>query len=131
MGQLVGDDVGDQLLFVLGAGGGVDEHHVLAERDAAEVLHGAGGEVGERDEVDLVARIGDAVVLLEPPQAERADVEREAGEVTLAGHVHDADRGAVDVDRVGHLQTPDDEGDEVTAHHHGVGEADHRATIRP
>ena len=76
VGEFVGDDVGDELLLVLGAGGRIDEHHVLAERDAAEVLHGAGREVGECDEIDLVARIGDAVVLLEPAQAEGADIER-------------------------------------------------------
>ena len=61
-------------LWVLVAG--IDEQQVLAERDAAEVLHRAGGEVGQREQVDLVARVRDAVVVLEPAQAERADVER-------------------------------------------------------
>ena len=129
MGELVGDDIGDQLLLVLRAGGRVDEHHVLAERDAAEVLHGARREVGQCDEVDLVARVGDAVVLLEPAQAEGPDVEREAREVTLSGDVHDADRCSVDVDRLGHFEAPDDEGDQVAAHHHRVGEPDHGATV--
>ena len=49
----------------------VDEQQALAERDAAEVLHRAGGEVGQGDQVDLVARVGDAVVVLEPAQARR------------------------------------------------------------
>ena len=77
VGQLVGDDIGDQLALALGGRGRIDEQQVLAERDAAQVLHRAGGEVGQRQQVDLVARIGDAVVVLEPAQAERADVERE------------------------------------------------------
>ena len=40
----------------------VDEQGRLAEGDAAEVLHGPEGEVGHGDEVDLVARVGDAEV---------------------------------------------------------------------
>ncbi len=98
MGQLVGDDIGDELALALGARVGIDEQQALAERDAAEVLHRAGGEVGQREQVDLVARVGDAVVVLEPAKAEGADVESEPGEVPLAGHVHDAHRDAVDVD---------------------------------
>ena len=78
---------------------GSTQQQALAERDAAEVLHRAGGEVGQGEEVDLVARVRDAVVVLEPAQREGADVEAEAGEVALAGHVHDAQRDAVDVDR--------------------------------
>ncbi len=131
MGELVGDDVGDELLLVLRARRRVDEQQVLAERDAAEVLHRAGGEVGEGDQVDLVARVGDAVVR---PGTSAGRTRRHrapnAGEVALAGHVDDAQRDAVDVDGVGHLERPDDEGDEVGAHHHRVGEADHGA-VRP
>ena len=40
----------------------------------------------------------------------------------LAGHVNDAQRDAVDVDRIGGLEPADDEGDEIRAHHHRVGE---------
>ena len=90
MREFVGDDVTDELLFVLGAGGRVDEEQALAERDAAEVLHRAGGEVGKAGEVDLLAGVVDAVVLLEPSEAERADVEAERGEVVLAGYVDHA-----------------------------------------
>ncbi len=99
VGQLVGDDVGDELLLALRRRGRVDEQQVLAERDAAEVLHRPGGEVGQGEQVDLVARVGDAVVVLEPAQGEGADVEAEPGEVALAGDVDDAQRDAVDVDR--------------------------------
>ena len=77
MGELVGDDVGDVLLLGLGARDRVDEQEALAERDAPEVLHRAGREVGQREQVDLVARVRDAVVVLEPAQRERSDVERE------------------------------------------------------
>ena len=109
---------------------GVDEQQDLAEGDAAEVLHGAEGEVGDGDEVELVARVGDAVVVGEEAQAERADLEGEVGEVALAPRVHDPQRGAVDVDRLGDLERADDERHQVGRHRHGVGEADRRACRR-
>ena len=77
---------------------GSDEQRGLPERHAAEVLHRPVGEVGDRDEVHLVAGVGDAEVLLEEAQRERADVEGERREVPLAGRVDDAERHAVDVD---------------------------------
>ena len=107
----------------------VDEQQALAERDAAEVLHRPGGEVRQGEEVDLVARVGDAVVVLEPAQGEGADVEGEAGQVGLAGNVIHAQRDAVDVDRAGGLQRADDEGHEVAAHHHRVGEGDRHRSV--
>ena len=124
VGQLVRNDVGDEHLLLHRGAGRVDEQQGFAERDAAEVFHRTGGEVGYGDEVDLRVRIGDAVVVDEVLQRELADVESEAGEMSLAGHVHDPQRHAVDVDRLGRLEPPDDERDEVRRHHHGVGEAD-------
>ena len=47
----------------------IDEQQHLAERDAAEVLHRAEGEVGHGDQVALVARIDDAVVVGEELRA--------------------------------------------------------------
>ena len=44
--------------------------------------------------------------------------------MALAGHVDDAQRDAVDVDRLGGLERADDERHEVGAHRHRVGEAD-------
>ena len=109
MGELVGDDVGNALLLGVRAPGRIDEQHALAERDAPEVLHRSGCEVRQGDEVDLVARVRNAVVLLEPAQGERADVEGEAGELGLARHVVHAQTDAIDVDGVGGLQRADDE----------------------
>ena len=60
---------------------GSTQQQRLAERHAAEVLHRAEREVGERDEIALLARIRDAVVVGEEAYRERADVERERGEV--------------------------------------------------
>ena len=88
-----------------------------------------GGEVGQAEQVDLVARVRDAVVVLEPAQAERRDVEAERGEVALAGHVHDPDRDAVDVDPLGGLERADDERHEVRAHDHRVGEPHHDLAV--
>ena len=50
------------------------------------VLHRALREVGERDQVELLLRVRDAVVVGEPVQGEGADLEREPGEVQPAGH---------------------------------------------
>ena len=58
----------------------VDEQRRVAEGDAAQVLHGAGGEVGDGDEVDLLARVGDVEVVGEEAQCERADLEGEVGQ---------------------------------------------------
>ena len=54
------------------AGRRVDEQQRLAEGDAAEVLHRAEGEVGHGDQVDLVARVGDAVVVAGSSAAQNA-----------------------------------------------------------
>ena len=62
----------------------VEEQGGLAEGDAAQVLHGAEGEVGDGDQVELVARVGDAVPVGQEAQGERADLEGEGGEVGLA-----------------------------------------------
>ena len=55
---------------------GVGQEQGLAERDAAEVLHGAEREVGDGDEVHRVAGVGDVEVVGEVAQGERADLER-------------------------------------------------------
>ena len=104
----------------------VDEEQDLAEGDAAEVLHGPEGEVGDGDQVELVARVGDAVVVGEVVEAEGPDLERVAGEVALADGVDDAEVDAARRDRVGDLEGADDEGDQVGRHDHGVGEVDPR-----
>ena len=49
----------------------------FAVRDAAEVLHRALGEVGNRDHVELLARVGDVEVVAEEAQCERARLEGE------------------------------------------------------
>ena len=74
----------------------VDEQQHLAERDAAEVLHRAEREVGDRDQVALVARVGDRVVAGQPLERERRALEREGRQMTLARRVDDAQRRATD-----------------------------------
>ena len=87
----------------------------LAERDAAEVLHRAGGEVGQRD-AGRPCRPGTGCRSTPRTSAgECADVEAEGGEVALARHVDDPQRRAVDVDRLGGLERADDERDEIGA----------------
>ena len=72
----------------------------------------------------LVGRVGDAVVVLVPAQRGAPISRAERREVALAGHVDDAQRHTVDVDRLGGLERADDEGDEVRAHLHRRLEGD-------
>jgi hypothetical protein len=127
--ELVGDDIGDVLLLHLGGGGRIDEEQRLAERDAADVLHRAGREVGQGEQVDLPARVGDPVVVLEPLEGERADLEPEGGEVALARDVDDAQRHTADVDRFGGLEVTDHHRHEVRRHHDRVLEPDRHLAV--
>src|SRR5690606_28991414 len=113
VGQLVGDDVDDRLQLGLGGRGRVDEQEALAEGDAAQVLHRPEGEVGDGDEVELVARVGQVEPVGEVPQGELADLKGEAGQVLLAGRADHPQGHAVDVDRVGGHQRADHEGHQV------------------
>ena len=56
----------------------------LSERDAPEVLHGPEGEVGDRHQVELVARVGLVEVLGEEPKRVGAGLERGRGQTGLA-----------------------------------------------
>ena len=127
VGELVGDDVGDVLQLGLGGRRRVDEQDALAEGDAAEVLHGPGGEVGQRRR-GRPCRPGRGCRSSPGTSAGRTAPTSRAKPVRcpLPGHVDEAQRDAVDVDRVGDLERPDDEGDEVGRHGHRVGEADAR-----
>ena len=60
------------------AAGRVDQQRGLAEGDAAQVLHGPEGEVGDGHEVELVGRVGDVEVVGEEAQRVRGDLEGEA-----------------------------------------------------
>ena len=102
--------------------GGIGEEQHLAERDAAEVLHGLGDEVGDGGHVHLVARIVEAVVLGEEVDAEGADLEGEGCEVALARGVRDAQRDPAGVDGGRDVEGADDERHQIGGHHHGVGE---------
>ena len=127
--HLVGDHVGDALQLRVRRGGLVDEEGGLAERDGAQVFHGAGGEVGNGEEIQLVAGVRQAVVALEELQRERAGGDAEARQRLLAGHAPDAERRLAHHDGVGGLQLAHDERHEVRGHADGVGEA-HRLFAR-
>ena len=75
MGKLVAHHVGHQLLLVLGARLRVEQQQRLAVGDAPEILHRSSRKIGQRDHVDLLAWIGDAVIVLEPLEGNSADVE--------------------------------------------------------
>ena len=129
VGELVVDHVGDDLELGLTRARRIDEEEDLAEGHAAEVLHGAEGEVGDGQEVDLVTGVGDVVVVGEPLEGMDGDVERERGQFGLPRSVHDAHRDAAGIDRFGDLQRTHDEGDEIGRHPHGLGEGDAAAAV--
>ena len=56
---------------------GIAEEICLPERHAAEVLHGALGEVGDVDEVELRPRVGETEILRIPVKGVHGDVESE------------------------------------------------------
>ena len=125
VGELVGDHVGDRSQLGLGGAVGVDQQRGLAVGDAAEVLHRARREVGERDHVELVARVRDAVVVGEEAQARtRRPPARTPSGGPCRARYDDPQRRAVDVDRLGGLERADDERDQVGRHLHRVGEPD-------
>src|SRR5262249_15377945 len=73
-------------------------------------------EVGERDEVALLARVGDPVVIREERDRECADVEREAREMPASRHVCNAQRHAARVYRFRQLEWPHDPRHEIRRH---------------
>ena len=70
-------------------------------------------EVGECHQVDLAAGNVDVVPLPEPPERVRGHLQGEPGQVAPSGWVDHPHRCSVDVDRVGGLKWPHDEGNEV------------------
>ena len=72
-------------------------------------------EVGNRDHVELLARVGDIEVVAKESQREGARFEGEFAEVHLADGGDHAQRHPVDVDRVALLEGAHDEGHEVAS----------------
>ena len=122
VGDFVGDDVRHAHPLGLRRLLRVEEQQHLAEGDATQVFHGPEGEIGNGDEVQLLAGVGDVVIRGKMTQGEGADLQREFRQVPLADGVHDAQRHAIHVHRLGGLERADDKGHEVGRHFHGVVE---------
>ncbi len=103
--HLVGDDCGDVLLGGDGGGLGVDEEVGLAVGDAAEVLHGAGFEVGEGDHVELGHGVLNAEVGVVVVQDVLGDSTANVVRSTLSG-VEQARMGTPSDLPVVHLKSP-------------------------
>ncbi len=88
---------------------------------AAEVLHGAGLEVGDGDEVELGHGVLDAEVCVVVVEEVLGGFDGEFGEVDLVGGAADADGDAVGF-AFGAVEVADEEGDEVGGHLRGGGE---------
>ncbi len=123
MSELVGDHIRDTAQLLLAGLLGIDEERRLPEGDRPQVLHRSESEVGESDEVHLVSRVGNAVVVPEPAQEEGARFQGERGEVPSAGRMDDAKRRAVDVHGCGDLEGSHYYGHQVRGHGDGVVES--------
>jgi hypothetical protein len=122
VGRLVGDHLGDAHELHLGGVVGVGEQGRLPVGDAAQVLHGAEGKVGDGDVVDLVARVGDGKVVREVPQGVGGAVETERRQRGAPRGRGEAEGDTVDVDGLGQLERTDDPGQHVRRHPHRLRE---------
>ena len=102
-------------LAAKGGGFGIDQKVGFAEGDGAEVLHGAGLEVGNADEVEFLERKVNAEVVVVVVQGEFCDVEREGRERNLVGCGANAQVHAVLL-AAGALEVAHQEGDEIGGH---------------
>ncbi len=93
----------------------IEQQAALEKRDAAPVLHGAAEAAGNRDQVELGQRIGDAeIVVVVAQQVDRA-VEREAALRRLAARGDDSDGDVVDLGGDA-LELADGEDEEIARH---------------
>ena len=122
MGQFVTNHRGHGLQLPLVGLVRVDQQEDLAERDAAQVLHGAESEVGQGDQVDLSSRYLQVVPVGKPPKRVGGHLQGERRLVAPPRRVDDPDWHAVHVDRLGRLERPDHEGHQVGGQGDGVDE---------
>ena len=125
MGELVEDRV--RALLVGGVGHPGAEHHVLEERDAAGILHGAGIELGDEELVVLAEGVGGLELLLEECESllrQLEDVVRieVLGERLPAEDAHRVRAVRAHVLVANLVIRPRDEGGDVGRHSRGRGE---------
>ena len=83
--------------------------------DGAEVLHGAGLEVGQGDQVELLERVGNAEVGVVVVEHVLGDIDAVGREGDLVGSGADADGHAVLL-AGGALEVADQKGDQIGGH---------------
>ena len=96
VGDFVVNDFGDTFDVTVGTRLRVDQEGRVAERDQTQVLHGAGREVGNGDEVKLVAGVGDVEVVGEELNGVNGRLHTNLSEVALADGVDHAHRDTAD-----------------------------------
>ena len=79
VGDFMGDDKNDALFGGRRRGVFIEQKGTLAEEGQAPVLHGAGREVGHRNQIQFGQRIADAEKVLEEVEEARRDAQREFG----------------------------------------------------
>ena len=119
----MGHHVGHALQLGMSRGLLIHQKSGLPEGDGSQVLHGAGGEVGNGQQIELVAWIRTVVVFLIKVQRERTNVAAKGGQLALAGNAPNAQGCTAGTDRLGCFQSADHEGQQVSGHRDGVGKA--------
>ena len=124
MGHLVGHHLGDALA---GACRGILRVHQqggFTVGDAAPVLHGPRGEVGNGDVVQLGQRVGDVEIIVEISQQLDRGVEGEPGLVLFASRGPYADFRAVGSVGLHRYDVADNKGQQVGGHYGGFAKPD-------
>ena len=95
MSHLVGDHQGHFFLGANRSGFGIDQQVGFAIGYGAEILHGAGLEVRQGDQVELLERIGNAEVIVVIVEHVFGDIDAVGGERNLVRRGADADGHAI------------------------------------
>ncbi len=119
------DDVCDAFEFAVGTRPLIDEQRGFAEGNRAQVLHRTGGKIRNGEEVEFVARVGNAVVGLKELQRGGGNVLPEAGEVRFARHGPEPQRGLSDESGSRRFDPADDERNQIRGHPDRVRESHH------
>ena len=128
VGQLVRDRAHAGLQAVRRGPRRIDCEQIEAVRDRAGIFHRAGGEIGDADAFDLVIRIGDAGVVLEPLDRRAMGIACIDALSREAGRKPDAHRRAVTRRHgIGAFERADGDHQEVGRERRGLREAPVRA----
>src|SRR5215510_16542888 len=109
-------DVRNTLELAAGCPLFVDQKRRFPKRDRSQIFHGAGSEIRDRNQVQLVPRVGQVVVAAKERQREAADLARKVCQVELPGYGPDAKGSIADHDRLRTFELADDKREKIRGH---------------